>query len=50
MKRKSYDISKLPIEQQIRVSLSPQQSDIVGINHGTLIEPVPNIIQGKGGK
>ena len=50
MKRKSYDISKLPIEQQIRVSLSPQQSDIVGINHGTLIEPVPNIIQGKGEK
>lgn len=50
MKKKTYDISKLPKEQQTRVSLSPQQSSVVGVNHGTLIEPIPNIIQGKGEK
>ena len=48
MKKKSYDISKLPEEQQVRVSLSPQKSSIVGVNHGTLIELQPDVIKGKG--
>lgn len=50
MNKKAYDISLLSKEQKSRLSLSPQLSSLLGINHETLIEPLPNIIEGKSEK